>query len=167
MTDARWAVLAAKYFPESPDRYSRALALCAEVERQVLERLTLDDAGHLHHERSCAAILVERLLAHSTTQAAQIAALRQERDAWRQAALRIGEDLSTDGPTNYYNFTPVEWRTWALGQHSANAIRASLTLTEEDQAEVTRLNTIRYEAMTGQDVRRVLAILDRLTGHAP
>lgn len=33
---------------------------------------------------------------------------------WRNAALVVGESLSSVGPDNYYNFTPEQWRLWAL-----------------------------------------------------
>ena len=33
---------------------------------------------------------------------------------WRQAALRVGEELSSCGPSGYYDFTPRQWLTWAL-----------------------------------------------------
>lgn len=33
---------------------------------------------------------------------------------WKNAALRVGEELSTVGPDNYYAFTPQQWLEWAL-----------------------------------------------------
>lgn len=33
---------------------------------------------------------------------------------WRSAALRVGEQLATDGPPGYYEFTPGQWLQWAL-----------------------------------------------------
>jgi hypothetical protein len=32
---------------------------------------------------------------------------------WKQAALRLGEELSTNGPNGYYEFTPEQWFEWA------------------------------------------------------
>lgn len=32
---------------------------------------------------------------------------------WRNAALRLGEDLAPDGPSGYYAFTPEQWLEWA------------------------------------------------------
>lgn len=37
-----------------------------------------------------------------------------ERDAWRNVAIRIGENLATNGPDNYYDFTSDQWLDWAL-----------------------------------------------------
>lgn len=33
---------------------------------------------------------------------------------WQNAALRLGEDLSTVGPDGYYNMTAKQWLDWAL-----------------------------------------------------
>ncbi len=43
---------------------------------------------------------------------AQIAALQE----WRNAALRVGEDLASDGPDGYYNFTARQYLDWALAR---------------------------------------------------
>jgi hypothetical protein len=32
---------------------------------------------------------------------------------WKQAAQILGEILVSDGPKNYYKFTPQEWLDWA------------------------------------------------------
>lgn len=37
-----------------------------------------------------------------------------KREAWRNAAIRVGENLATFGPTGYYNFTSQQWLDWAL-----------------------------------------------------
>lgn len=33
---------------------------------------------------------------------------------WRNAALRVGEELAADGPEGYYAFSPEQWVQWAL-----------------------------------------------------
>ena len=40
----------------------------------------------------------------------------QEQDpvAWRNAAIRVGEDLCSGGPFGYYDMTADQWLTWAL-----------------------------------------------------
>jgi hypothetical protein len=43
---------------------------------------------------------------------AQIAALQE----WRNAALRVGEDLALDGPNGYYSFTASQYLNWALAR---------------------------------------------------
>lgn len=37
-----------------------------------------------------------------------------EREAWRNAAIRVGENLATCGPAGYYDFTSQQWLDWAL-----------------------------------------------------
>lgn len=37
-----------------------------------------------------------------------------EAEQWREAALRLGEELASTGPNGYYEFTPEEWLQWAL-----------------------------------------------------
>ena len=36
---------------------------------------------------------------------------------WRNAAVRVGEELSSVGPDGYYNMTAEQWLDWALKQH--------------------------------------------------
>jgi hypothetical protein len=33
--------------------------------------------------------------------------------AWRDVALRLGEELASSGPPHYYDMTPDEWYSWA------------------------------------------------------
>lgn len=40
----------------------------------------------------------------------------QEPVAWRNAAVRIGEELSSVGPDGYYNMTAQQWLDWAMEQ---------------------------------------------------
>lgn len=36
--------------------------------------------------------------------------------AWKNAAMRIGEELSSVGPDGYYNMTAEQWLHWAMDQ---------------------------------------------------
>jgi hypothetical protein len=36
--------------------------------------------------------------------------------AWRNAALRVGEDLSSVGPDGYYDMNAEQWLDWAMAQ---------------------------------------------------
>ena len=38
----------------------------------------------------------------------------QEPVTWRNAAIRVGEDLCSVGPFGYYDMTAEQWLTWAL-----------------------------------------------------
>ncbi len=40
----------------------------------------------------------------------------QAENAWRNAAIRIGEDLSSVGPDGYYDMSPDQWLDWAMNQ---------------------------------------------------
>jgi hypothetical protein len=42
---------------------------------------------------------------------------KQEPVAWRNAAIRLGEELSSVGPDGYYNMTAEQWLDWAMDQH--------------------------------------------------
>ena len=41
---------------------------------------------------------------------------RQEPVAWKNAAMRLGEELSSVGPDGYYDMTVEQWLAWALDQ---------------------------------------------------
>jgi hypothetical protein len=41
---------------------------------------------------------------------------QDEREAWRNAAIRLGEELSSVGPDCYYDMTAKQWLDWALDQ---------------------------------------------------
>jgi hypothetical protein len=39
-----------------------------------------------------------------------------QRDTWKNAAIRLGEELSSVGPAGYYNMTAEQWLDWAIDQ---------------------------------------------------
>ncbi len=39
-----------------------------------------------------------------------------QRDTWKNAAIRLGEELSSFGPDGYYDMTAEQWLSWALDQ---------------------------------------------------
>jgi len=39
-----------------------------------------------------------------------------QQDAWKNAAIRLGEELSSVGPDGYYNMTAEQWLDWAMDQ---------------------------------------------------
>ena len=41
---------------------------------------------------------------------------RQEPVAWKNAAIRLGEELSSVGPDGYYDMNAEQWLTWAMDQ---------------------------------------------------
>ena len=46
---------------------------------------------------------------------------QQEPVAWRNAALRVGEDLCSVGPFGYYDMTAEQWLDWALSVVTVHA----------------------------------------------
>ena len=77
---------------------------------------------------------------------ARLAQPEQEHVAWRNAAIRVGEELSSVGPDGYYNMTAQQWLDWAMEQQPVgkNSLaqpeqephRQWRGLTEEDIAEI-------------------------------
>jgi uncharacterized protein YqcC (DUF446 family) len=45
----------------------------------------------------------------------------QEPVAWRNAAIRVGEDLCSVGPFSYYDMTAEQWLDWALSVVTVHA----------------------------------------------
>jgi hypothetical protein len=41
---------------------------------------------------------------------------KQEPVAWKNAAIRLGEELSSVGPDGYYDMTAEQWLGWAMNQ---------------------------------------------------
>ena len=58
----------------------------------------------------------------------------QEPVAWRNAAIRVGEDLSSVGSDGYYDMTAQQWLDWALSVvtvHAPPPQRTWVGLTDE------------------------------------
>ena len=61
----------------------------------------------------------------------------QEPVAWRDAALRVGEDLCSVGPFGYYDMTAKQWLDWALSVvtvHAPPPQRTWIGLTDEEMS---------------------------------
>ena len=59
----------------------------------------------------------------------------QEPVAWRNAAIRVGEDLCSVGPFGYYDMTAEQWLDWALSVvtvHAPPPQRTWVGLTEDE-----------------------------------
>ena len=57
---------------------------------------------------------------------------QQEYSTWKNAAIRLGEELSSVGPDGYYDMTAEQWLDWAMdqrpqGKNSLPAQRKPLT----------------------------------------
>ena len=51
----------------------------------------------------------------------RLAQPEQEPVAWRNAAIRVGEDLCSVGPFGYYDMTAEQWLDWALSVVTVHA----------------------------------------------
>ena len=65
---------------------------------------------------------------------------KDEPVAWRDAAIRLGEELSSVGPDGYYDMDAKEWLDWAMeqnprGKHSLPQ-RTWVGLTDEHKEEL-------------------------------
>jgi hypothetical protein len=67
---------------------------------------------------------------------------KQEPVAWKNAAIRLGEELSSVGPDGYYDMSAEKWLDWAmnqqpLGKNSLPAPPQRQPLTEEEIALIS------------------------------
>jgi len=46
----------------------------------------------------------------------ELNAWADEKQAWRNVAIRLGEELSSVGPDGYYDMSAKEWLDWAMAQ---------------------------------------------------
>ena len=66
----------------------------------------------------------------------------QEPVTWRNAAIRVGEDLCSVGPFRYYDMTAEQWLDWALSVvtvHAPPPQRTWVGLTDEDFLEACQI----------------------------
>ena len=57
----------------------------------------------------------------------------QEPVAWRNAAIRVGEDLCSVGPFGYYDMTADQWLTWALNVVTVHSFPPQRTPLTDDE----------------------------------
>jgi len=90
----------------------------------------------------------------------------QELLAWKNAALRVGEDLSSIGPNGYYNMTAQQWLDWAMAQQP----RGNNSLAQPEQEPAGYADKIGFEsamkAGKGCDVWPVKGDYEARTGRA-
>jgi hypothetical protein len=63
----------------------------------------------------------------------------QEPVTWRNAAIRVGEDLCSVGPFRYYDMTAEQWLDWALSVvtvHAPPPQRTWVGLTNEELSQI-------------------------------
>lgn len=70
--------------------------------------------------------------------------------AWRNAAIRVGEDLCSVGPHGYYDMTAEQWLDWALSVvtvHLPPQQRTWVGLTDEEANELWESTDSDWELM--------------------
>ena len=70
----------------------------------------------------------------------------QEPVAWRNAAIRVGEDLCSVGPFGYYDMTAEQWLDWALSVVTVHAPPPQRTWVGLSDEEIDKI----YEAHHNQ-----------------
>ena len=75
----------------------------------------------------------------------------QEPVAWRNAALRVGEDLCSVGPFGYYEMTAEQWLDWALSVVTVHAPPQRKPLTDEE------IESINVRLAGSRDLARLFA----------
>jgi hypothetical protein len=67
---------------------------------------------------------------------------KDEPVAWRDAAIRLGEELSSVGPDGYYDMDAKEWLDWAMEQNPRGKRslpqRTWVGLSDEDRFELAK-----------------------------
>ncbi len=94
---------------------------------------------------------------------------QQEPVAWRNAAIRVGEDLSSVGPDGYYEMTAAQWLDWAMAQEprgktslnvppaNANAGKPWVGLTDEEIEEAASIAFYGYMTDKNDDQDQAFA----------
>ncbi len=82
---------------------------------------------------------------------------KDEPVAWRDAAIRLGEELSSVGPDGYYDMDAKEWLDWAMEQNprGKHSLPQRKPLTDEQIMEALGLDG--YDSMAIENARAIEA----------
>ena len=110
-------------------------SLVERRQRQRFEETGISTDGYELHGGAITAIK-----AALSGEAQTRSVVKDEPVAWRDAAIRLGEELSSVGPDGYYDMDAKEWLDWAIeqnprGKHSLPQ-RTWVGLTDEEIASV-------------------------------
>jgi hypothetical protein len=85
----------------------------------------------------------------------ELAKPEQEPVAWRNAAIRLGEDLYSVGSNGYYDMTAKQWLDWALSVvNTAPPRKEWVGLTNEEVLDILACN--RGELVAIQKAQKLL-----------
>ena len=90
----------------------------AEAEKQTRPWFTIDELNAWGDEYLRKKAIQEEALRNVQRIGQEI---EQEPVAWRNAAIRVGEDLCSVGPFGYYDMTAEQWLDWALSVVTVHA----------------------------------------------
>lgn len=89
----------------------------------------------------------------------------QEPVAWRNAAIRVGEDLCSVGPFGYYDMTAKQWLDWALSVvtvHAPPPQRQWVGLTDEERDHLEGLHLYAARNQVEAWIEGVPAFIDAI-----
>ena len=122
-----------------------------ELNAMKLALEALEDRSSLMKWQKARDAIKEALAEHAMSEVQRLGQeLEQEPVAWRNAAIRVGEDLSSVGPDGYYDMTAQQWLDWAMEQqpHGKN----SLAQPEQEPVGMVK-DLFTYTAWEKLDVR--------------
>jgi hypothetical protein len=98
----------------------------------ALYALELEDMACRYEKESTPEHIAKAITAIKQARSAPV----QEQMAWKNAAIRLGEELSSVGPAGYYDMTAEQWLDWAMTQQprGKNSLPAAQPTTEESSA---------------------------------
>jgi len=115
-----------------------ALRLALEFIPSISPAFICEASHHKKHEQhasneSCPHVAKQKQVYEAIKAALEA---KGEPVAWRDAAIRLGEELSSVGPDSYYDMNAKEWLDWAMkqkprGEHSLPQ-RTWVGLTDEE-----------------------------------
>jgi hypothetical protein len=108
-----------------------------EALRLALEALENYDGQTWEETKETITAIKAALLSRSDGEAQTRSVVKDEPVAWRDAAIRLGEELSSVGPYGYYDMDAKKWLDWAMkqnprGEHSLPQ-RTWVGLTDDDR----------------------------------
>jgi hypothetical protein len=133
------------------------MEMSIEAMKQALEALELHGEQYPHMQKGYTvdAITAMRLAIEQ--------AEKQEPVAWKNAAIRLGEELSSVGPDGYYDMSAEKWLDWAInqqprGKNSLAAPPQRQPLTEE------QIDAICYEEKVFANPEEIARAIERKHG---
>ena len=96
-----------------------------QIDAMKLALEALEDRSSLMKWQKARDAIKEVLAEHAMSEVQRLGQeIEQEPVAWRNAAIRVGEDLSSVGPDGYYDMTAQQWLDWAMEQqpHGKNSL---------------------------------------------